>query len=147
MKGMDAMRRALSAFGSALLLAASAVAAPPAARVAAPPTSNVSAPDPEQELPLLLSRLNELSDFIGRNMQSPQLWRYQLAQGEVLLQIAARCKPEECDGWLRMAVDSYQSAAVMSPDSDISAHQRLVQIVSSYPQSPVSTYAVLQDIR
>src|SRR5262249_15888860 len=45
------------------------------------------------------------------------------------------------------AVDSYQSAAVLSPDSDITAHSRLVQIVSTYPQSPVSTYAVLQDIR
>jgi TolA-binding protein len=147
---MDAMSRALSALGSALLLAASALAAPPAARMTAPAAGNVSAPNvatPEQELPLLLTRLNELSEFIGRNMQLPQLWRYQLAQGEVLLQIAARSKPEECDGWLRMAVDSYQSAAVLSPDNDTTARQRLVQIVSTYPQSPVSTYAVLQDIR
>jgi tetratricopeptide (TPR) repeat protein len=151
MKGTDAMRYALSALSISLLLAASALAARPAARVAAPaagnaPAANVATTD-QDEMPRLLSRLNELSEFIGQNMQSPQLWRYQLAQGEVLLQIAARCKPEECDGWLRMAVDSYQSAAVMSPDNDITAHSRLVQIVSTYPQSPISTYAVLQDIR
>src|SRR5690242_20698473 len=128
MKGTDAMKRALSVLGSSLLLSATALAAHPAARVVAPAAGNAPPPDvaatDQDEMPRLLSRLNELSEFIAQNMQSPQLWRYQLAQGEVLLQIAARCKPEERDSWLKMAVDNYQSAAVLSPDSDISAHQR-----------------------
>jgi peroxiredoxin len=150
MKGKDAMRRALNALGCSLLLAAGALAAHPAARVAAPAAANAPAPGiaaGDQELPLLLAKLNQLSDFIDRNTESPQLWRYQLAQGEVLLQIAAHSKPEERDGWLRMAVDSYQSAAVLSPDNQSAAHQRLVQIVNGFPESPVSTYAILQDIR
>jgi hypothetical protein len=69
-----------------------------------------------------------------------------LAQGEVLLKLAARSKAGESDDWLRMAVDSFQSAAVLSPDNELTAHERLFQIASTFSESPVSTYAVLQEL-
>lgn len=138
------MKCALTVVGCSLLLTAAGLAAPPTApaRLATPTLLADN-----QELPLLLAKLSELSEFIGRNTEAPTLWRYQLAQGEVLLQIAAHSKPEERDSWVRMAVDSYESAAVLSPDNQPTAHERLVQIASTFPGSSVSTYAVLQEIQ
>jgi peroxiredoxin len=149
MKGMDAMRRVLSLLGGSFLLAAGCQVIHPNAPVAVtavadPPALKVGA---DQELPLLLARLSESSNFIDRNIQSPDLWRYQLAQGEILMQIAARSPAEERDSWLRVAVDNYQSAVVLSPDDESTAHQRLVQIASDFPVSRVATYAVLQEIQ
>jgi hypothetical protein len=142
-KGMDAMRRALCLLGSFCLLAAGCMTTRPAAPVAAR-TRHVVAAD--QEVHDLYTRLSELSDMISRNTRSPKLWRYQLAQGDVLVQLAARSKTDERDDWLRMAVDSYQSAAVLSPDNEFIAHQRLFQIASAYAESRVSNYAVLQEM-
>jgi hypothetical protein len=140
---MDVMRRALSwltVLGSSFLLVAGASAADRAP----------IAPD-DQESKLLLQRLSELSDYVARNAESPQVWRYQMAQGEVLLQLAARAKPEERNGWLNIAVDSYHSAMVQSPDNESTAQQQLValagQIAQVYPGSPVSTYAAMQEVR
>lgn len=137
------MRRSASVLGSVLLFAAGCVATHPAAPVVDRVAPVVAA---DQELQLLLARLSELSDFIGRNTQSPKLWRYQLAQGDVVRKLAARSKAEERDGWMRIAVDSYQSAAILSPDNDLSAHERLFQIASDFPDSPVATYALVQEL-
>jgi hypothetical protein len=147
---MDAMKRALFAFGSSCLLAAGAWTADAASPVVNPAAAQyqppgVTAEDPE--LQLLLNQLTELSDYIGRNTESPQLWRYQLAQGEVLLQIAAHSKPGERDNWLRMAVDNFHTAAVLSPDNETTARDRLVQIANAFPGTTIATYAALREIR
>ncbi len=84
--------------------------------------------------------------MIGRTTQTSKLWRYQLAQGDVLLQLAAGSKAQERDPWMRAAVDSYQTAAVLSPDEELSAHQRLFQVAGTFPESPVSNYAILQEM-
>jgi hypothetical protein len=74
------------------------------------------------------------------------LWRYQLAQGDVLVRLAAHSKTGERDAWLRAAVDSYQTAGVLSPDEELGAHQRLFQIAGAYPESSVANYAILQEM-
>ena len=141
---MDAMNRSLSIIGSVFFLAAGCVATHATAPVIDRAPRTVAA---DQGYELLLARLSELSDYIGRNLQSPQLWRYELAQGDVLVKLAARSKANESDNWLRMAVDSYQSAAVLSPDNDLTAHERLFQIVRNFSDRSVSTYAALEELR
>src|SRR5579883_2647473 len=100
----------LLALGGSLLLAASAVAARPTPPSSAPPPAvpaeAVPATPEEREIQILMDRLNKLNDFILKNAETPQAWRYCLEQGEVMLQIAARCKAAERDNWLKMAVES-----------------------------------------
>jgi hypothetical protein len=130
----------LTALGCVFLLAASALAAE------APVPTAV-----DQEIKGWLDKLTELSELIARNEQSPQAWRHHLAQAEVMLHIAARSRPSERDGWLRMAVDGYYSAAVQAPDSEPATYQRLAQLpgllARAYPGSDVPSYAALQEIQ
>jgi hypothetical protein len=99
----------------------------------------------------LLQRLNALSALIGRDPQSAEAWRAELEQGEVLERLAARAEGAERDNWLRMAVDSYYSAATLSPAGDPEARQRLAQlpahIAAGSPNSPAVAYAALQGVR
>jgi hypothetical protein len=119
------------------------------------PSVSVSTPvvaPADQETPALLARLSQMSEFIARNAESNQVYRYQLTQGDVLLQLAVRSRdPKERDRWLRLAVDAYHSAVVSSPDSDLTAQQRLIQlraeIPHSYPGCPVANYAAMQEIQ
>ena len=137
------MRRALCLVGSFCLLTAGCMTTRPAAPVAARVWPVVAA---DQEVQRLHTTLSELGDMIGRTTQTSKLWRYQLAQGDVLLQLAAGSKAQERDPWMRAAVDSYQTAAVLSPDEELSAHQRLFQVAGTFPESPVSNYAILQEM-
>lgn len=144
----------LTAFGSCLLLAGGAFAVPRVAPVALPPAAVQPATPVDaasQELKRLLERMTQLSDFIARNPQSPQLWRYYLDQGEVLMQLALRSEPKERDNLLRMAVDSYYGAAVQSPTNEASAYQQLVQLpgllTQLYPGHALITCAARQEIQ
>ena len=114
-----------------------------------PAAASAVADDPE--LQRLLDKLSALSDVIGRNAQSADVWRTQLEQAGVLLQVAVRSKPDEQDNWLRMAIDSFYSAAIQSPVNDITATKQLGQlperIGSEFPQSPLATYAALQGVQ
>src|SRR5947209_718081 len=98
------MRRALCLLGSFCLLTAGCMTTRPAAPVA---TRHIVAAD--QDVQRLHTRLSELGNMIVRTTETSKLWRYQLAQGDVLLQLAARSKAEERDPWLGAAVDSYQT--------------------------------------
>jgi hypothetical protein len=136
----------LTSLAGSALLAAGAAAAPikPAAAAPAP-----AAASEDQSIKPLLDRLTALSERISREAQSPLAWRAHLEQADVMLQLAARARPEERDGWLRMAVDSHYSAAAQSPANDPLAAQRLAQlpawIAQAFPGSPVVSYAALQE--
>jgi hypothetical protein len=149
----------LSALGSTCLLVGGALAGNPPriVSVVAATDPPAAAPIPviapaDQETPALLSRLSQLSEFIARNAESNQVYRYQLTQGDVLLQLAVRTKePPERDRWLRLAVDAYHSAMVSSPDNELAGQQRLIQlraeIPHSYPGSTAANYAAMQEIQ
>ncbi len=111
-----------------------------------PAASQAGADDPE--LRRLLDKLSALSDVIGGNGQSADVWQSQLEQAGVLFQIAERSKPGEQPNWLRMAVDSYYSAAVQSPTNEIAAVKQLgrlpERIVAAFPRSALASYAALQ---
>jgi hypothetical protein len=143
MKGMDAMRGALCVFGMFSLLTAGCMTTDPGAPVAGRVRQVVTA---NQEVERLHARLGELGDTIRRTTQSANLWRCQLAQGDVLFELAARSRIDQRDAWLRAAVDSYQTAAVLSPDNELSGHQRLLQVADAYPESRVAHYAILQEM-
>jgi hypothetical protein len=69
----------------------------------------------------------------------------------VLLQLAAQSQGAERERWLKMAIESHYSASVVSPADDPSAHHRLeqlpAQIAQSFPGSPASVFAALQEVR
>lgn len=143
------MRSALSwlLLGSTLLLGAvGAGAVPPSAEPGPVPASAA-----DQELQFLLEKLSALSEVIGRKSPPPEVWRYQMQQGEVMLQIAARSKAEEHEKWLRLAIDAHFGAAIMSPGTELTAYQRLVQlpdqIANSFPGNPLYSYAAMQEIQ
>jgi thiol-disulfide isomerase/thioredoxin len=155
MKGTDAMRRAsrwVTAVGSSFLLAAGAVAAPPAGALRPEPAPAAPTATPtDPELQQSLEKLSALSERIVRDAQSPQVWRLQLEQAEVLMNLAVRSKSAaERDRWMRMGVDSYYSASCSSPPNDTTAAGWLVQlpgrITQNYPDCPVATYAALQSV-
>jgi hypothetical protein len=150
------MRRRLHGLlglGSSLLLAASALGAhpTPAAATSAAPAEAVPATPEEREIQILMDRLNKLNDFILKNAETPQAWRYCLEQGEVMLQIAARCQPPERDKWLKMAVESEYSAAVQGTDDQRTAYQYFMQLpgrlAKAFPGDAMITYAALQEIQ
>jgi hypothetical protein len=126
-----------------------------AAAPANPPVSPYAHAQPATteggEVQILLAKLTTLSESIGKNSSSPQAWRQQLAQGEVLLQLASRAQGKERDNWLRMAVDSHYGAAVQSPENEPAAYQRLeqlpAQLAQAFPGNPVAGYAVRQAIQ
>src|SRR5262249_28758989 len=134
----------LTALGSCLLLAATAAADPPPAPL---PTSALTDP----EFQALLERLSALSDQIGRNVQSPDVWRHPLGQGGLMLRLGARCQGREREKWLRMAVESYHSAAAGSPAGEQAASQRLRQLpgqlAHAFPGSHAVAYAALRQIQ
>jgi tetratricopeptide (TPR) repeat protein len=168
---MDAMRGVaywLTALGSSALLASGAPAGPqmvsgtrpvypsqvlPAGGQAAAETSASATVTPDDpQLQQLLERLTALSDQLAKNMQSPQMaWRGQLEIGDVLLQLAVRDKAEEQEKWLKMAVDSFYSAAILSPENETAARDRLAnlptQLATSFPRSNQYSYAAMQDIQ
>jgi Thioredoxin-like len=151
------MRRSLvwiAAHGGLLAFGAGALAGPTVIRT----TATVPAPAPqatispaEQEVQKLLNKLTELGNHISLNPQGPQAYRYQIAQADVMLQLAVRSKGKERDDWLRMAIDSYYSASVSAPGNDLLASQRLaqlpVQLQQAFPGNRMYTYAALQEIR
>jgi hypothetical protein len=157
---MDAVRspaRWLTVLGSSLLLATAALNAQspystrpisPVVQVAAP-TATMSEADRETQA--LLERLTALSDHIVRNIQSPDIWRYQVQQVEVLLKLVSHGKGEERDRWLRMAIDSCFSAAVQSPENEGTAMRWLGQLPSRiatlFPGCPLSAYAARQEVQ
>jgi hypothetical protein len=151
---MTRSRTWLAALAGSFLFVAGAAARPPAAPTpvsanpAAAPTE-ITVDDPEMRR--LLEKLNLLTERITKDTQSPDAWRTHLEEGAVLLQIAARSKPDERDNWVRMAADSYYSAAVISPETERSAAQRLAElpgaIARTFPGSPVIAYAALQEIQ
>jgi hypothetical protein len=127
------------------------LAGPPAGSANARPTPAAAAPADGRDVEELLQRLNALSAQVGRDPQSPQAWRYELEQAEVLERLAARSEGAEWDNWLKMAVDCYYSAASLSPAGETVARQRLAElparIAGSSPNSPVVAYAALQGVR
>src|SRR2546423_9266477 len=86
--------------------------------------------DDGRETQVLLDRLSKLSEQIVAGAQSPQAYRLQLDQGDVLMKLAGRTK-EGRDGWLKMAVDSYANAATQAPDAEAHA-ARWMEQVSAY---------------
>src|SRR5438046_1719686 len=107
---MDAMRRVLrgpSILGGCLLAAAALAANPPGPMHPGQPAAPTPGPDegPDRELQALLERVGQLGNLIAKDPQSAQSWRHQLAQGEVMLQIAARSKGKERDDWYHAAID------------------------------------------
>jgi hypothetical protein len=151
-KGTDAMRRAsrwLTVLVSSLSLAAGAFAQAPARVAPGQPVETMSPAD--QEMQSLLEQLSRVSDNLVRNIQSPQAWRYQAEQGDLLLQLASRSKKvEERNNWLKMAVDSYYSAAVQSGDNEPAAQQRLAQLpallAQHFPGNTLFSYAAMRGV-
>jgi hypothetical protein len=151
---MICSRTWLAALGGSFLFVAGAAAGPPAAPTPGPaspavPPTEVTVDD--QEMRRLLDKLNVLTERITKDAQSPEAWRTHLEEGAVLLQIAARSKPEERDNWVRMAADSYYSAAVISPENEPAATKRLAELPGAiarvFPGSPVIAYAALQEVQ
>jgi thiol-disulfide isomerase/thioredoxin len=152
------MRRAgswLAALGGSIWLAAAAAADPPLFPIASPPGSAAAAPSAaipvdDQALRALLEKLTALSDRIAQAPQSADVWRLHLEGADLQMQIAGLSKPDERDNWLRMAADSFYSAAITSPDNDPTAVGRLGElpdrIVQVFPGSPVASFAALRDI-
>jgi thiol-disulfide isomerase/thioredoxin len=156
MEGMDAMRRSLRGLitlGGSLPFAVGVLAAaPPPPRAAVPPqafTAPVVADD--HDLQSMLDRVTALSDLINRDSNSPKAWSYLLEQADLLKQLAMRSPPGEAEKLLMMAIDSYQGAAVRSPDNETTAARRLQQmpgqLTRSFPGNSLITYAAMQAIQ
>jgi hypothetical protein len=149
----------LPSFGSSLLLAANALAAPSAGPLAATDDASPSATAPtpateqladEREMRPLLERLGQLSQLIDRDGQSPQAWQHHLEQAEVLLRLAGYSRDKERETTLRMAVDGFFSAALLAPKDQPSAVERLRQLpqrlAQAFPGNPAIHHAVLREI-
>jgi hypothetical protein len=154
---MDSMRRAVSwlaVLGGALL---------PLAGAANPPSVNITSVTPAPPAPLpagaeddpairpLLEKLTTLSEAISRDGQSVGAWRYHQEQGEILLELAEHAPEAEREALLRLAVESYYSAAVLSPENESTAYEKLTELAKTIlrdsPASRVAAYATLQEIQ
>lgn len=148
---MSATWKWLPSLGGSLLIAANTFASSPYVPVAAKETAAPLVTADEQQVRPLLDKLTELSQLIERNGQSPDVWRYHLDQAELLLRLAAQSQEKERESMLRMAVDGFYSAALLSPREQSVGFERLRQLpyrLSHYfPGSPVIFYAVLQEIQ
>jgi hypothetical protein len=152
---MRCIWKRLSALAGSLIIAAPAFADSPYASVAhsaevrSSAVANEAAAD-EKELRPLLDKLSELSQFIERNAQAPQIWQYHLEQAELLLRLASQSRPKERDSILRMAVDGFSSAALLCPREQPLALQKLRELPQRlahyFPNSPAILYAVRQEI-
>lgn len=155
MKGRRPMRRVwrgMAAMGGSLLLASGTMAAPPANNGASSEAMTEAVVQQEdKETQQLLQRLTELSQQIQQHGETAQGYRYQIAQADVMFQLAARSKGKEREEWLKMAVDCQYSAAVGAPENDPAPYQRLAQLpaalAQSFPGTQVSSYAALQEIQ
>ena len=147
----------LSAVAGSLLLTTVVSAAPrpsprptpaPQPAPAAQP-AEASADDPE--LKRLLDRLGALGDLVGKNASAPDAWKLLLEQSDLLMQLAARSKAEERDNWLRMAIDSYYSAAIQSGADDATASNALLllpsRIAHDFAGNPLVSYAGMQIVQ
>ncbi len=149
---MSAMWKWLPSLGSSLLIAANTFASSdiPNRGQDAQPAPAATVPD-EQQLRPLLDKLTQLSQFIERNSESPQVWQYHLEQADVLLRLAAQSQEKERESILRMAVDASYSAALLCPRDQPVAFQRLRQLpdflTQLFPGNPAVLYAVLQEIQ
>lgn len=105
----------------------------------------------EQQLRPLLDKLTELSQYIERNNQSPEIWKSHLEQADVLLRLASGSQDKEREGILRMAVDAFYSAALLCPREQSIAFDRLRQLPQRLaqlaPGSPAILYAIMQEIQ
>jgi thiol-disulfide isomerase/thioredoxin len=123
--------------------------APQQAPTASAQTAEANADDPE--LKRLLDRLGTLGDVVGKNAASPDAWRSLMEQGDLLLQMAARSKGGERENWLRMAIDSYYSAAIQSGPAEVAASKQLSELPSriahAFPESPLVSYAGMQIVQ
>lgn len=141
---MKATRKLLPSLGGSLFIAANLFAF----SSDAVPTGGAAN---EQQLRPLLDKLTELSQFIQRNSQLPQIWQYHLEQGEVLLRLAAGSHEKERESILHMAVDAFYSAALLCPREQPLAFERLRQLprrlAQFVPGSPTILYAVMQEIQ
>lgn len=148
---MRAIWKWLPSLGGSLLMAAGAFASSPYSPAAAPDGAVSTAPADEQQLRPLLDKLTQLSEIIERNNQSPQVWQYHLEQAELLLRLAVQSQEKEREGVLRMAVDGFYSAALLSPREQPVAFERLRQLPQRlahyFPGNSAVLYAVLQEIQ
>jgi len=152
---MDRALKWLAAIGGSCLLAAGAVIAGASGSPAAP--TGAASPGPEaqvadeKELRPLLDRLSELSDLIGKQAQSPEIWRHHLEQAQVMMKLAGLSTGGERNKWVQLAVDSCYSAVVQSPEKEQTAYNWLVvmpqQIRNAFPGCPVYSYAAMQEIQ
>jgi TolA-binding protein len=149
---MRAIWKWLPSLGGFLLMAAQtfAFSAEAVSSGDAVPVSAEAGGD-EQQLRPLLEKLTQLSEFIQRNNESPQIWQYHLEQAEVLLRLAAQSREKERENLLRMAVDSATSAALICPRAQTVAFERLrllpQHLAQHFPGNPAVMYAVLQEIQ
>jgi Thioredoxin-like len=132
-----------------ILLISLGVAALTANQVRADPPSGP--PADEKELKPLLERLSVLSGLIGQTTQTPDSWRHHLEQADIMIRVTAHSSAEERPSWLKMAIDSYYSAAVLSPVFEMTAMQRLAalpaEISRTYPENRLASYAALQEVQ
>jgi hypothetical protein len=100
---------------------------------------------------MLLQQLTVLGETLLREIQSPNVWKLQVQQGDLLLQIAHRSKGAERDNFLRMAIDTYHSAALQSPANERLAWDRLTQmpdhILHYFPGCNLYSAAALKGLR
>ncbi|MGL4553014.1 MAG: TlpA family protein disulfide reductase [Gemmataceae bacterium] len=112
--------------------------------LAAAQAAEMTADDADRETQQLMDQLKKTGDQILANTQSPNLYRHQLDQGEVLMRLAARSKPDGRDSWLKMAIDSYATAVSQAPENMPNPHEWLGQVSShvarTYPSSTVQSY-------
>jgi TolA-binding protein len=117
--------------------------------VAAPQVQPATQEDRETQQ--LLQQLTALGETLVREIQSPHVWKLQIQQGDVLLQIAHRSKGAERDHFLRMAMDTYLSAAISSPANEPLAWGRVDQlpghILQYFPGCNLYSTAALKGLR
>lgn len=119
---------------------------------AATPTPMVEPATPEErERQRLYDELTRVGETLVREAQSPSAWVYQVQQAELLMNLAYRSQGEEREKLLRMAVDTFHSATVQSPEKETAALERM-QLLPGYlrqhfPNSELHTYAAVQGVR
>ncbi|NBO92186.1 MAG: hypothetical protein EBV06_07705 [Planctomycetia bacterium] len=127
-------------FGTSLLLTAAVLAA----------DTTPTADEADRETQHLLEQLKRVGDQILGNTQSPNLYRFQLDQGEILMKLAARSKPDGRDGWLRMAIDSYATAVSQAPENIPNVNEWMGQVANyvarNYPGSGVHSYIAYKSV-
>ncbi len=147
---MRSVRRWLTVLGCSLVLVTGVAGQPAPSPATAASAQPAPATPADQEMQTLLERLSKAGEALVRNVQSPEAWRYQIEQADILVQLAWRATGQERDNWLKMAIDSYYSAAVQAPENDTYCRQRLAQmpgqVTRYFPGNPLVAYAALREI-